>query len=327
MKLLIFSASTGGGHKRAAAALEDTIHRLNPEVEVTVVDGLRAIGKMYDTTTVQGICQGERYTWSANGQVYTTSTQATVNLTSTPGCDSTVHLDLTVMNTSYTVDHIYDCKPYTWINGQTYYTSNTATAILDTVLLQNMWGCDSVVQLDLSIQPVTANIKASRDFFDFDNLDVVLNDISTGSDSRVWQMPNGLTYTSATAFYTMPADLDEADIWLLAASPYGCVDSTHIVIPLRKESFWVPNIFTPESASGNNTFGSISTRTLTQEMHIYNRNGQLVFHCEEPDCQWDGRDPSGNLCPQGTYTYLIRYTNEFLPKVVHVLRGTVTLIR
>ena len=54
MKLLIFSASTGGGHKRAAAALEDTIHRLNPEVEVTVVDGLRAIGKMYDTTTVQG---------------------------------------------------------------------------------------------------------------------------------------------------------------------------------------------------------------------------------------------------------------------------------
>ena len=54
MKLLILTASTGGGHKRAAAALEDTIHRLNPDVEVTVVDGLRAIGKMYDTTTVKG---------------------------------------------------------------------------------------------------------------------------------------------------------------------------------------------------------------------------------------------------------------------------------
>ena len=54
MKILIFSASTGGGHKRAAAALEDTINRLNPEVEVTVVDGLRAIGKVYDTTAVKG---------------------------------------------------------------------------------------------------------------------------------------------------------------------------------------------------------------------------------------------------------------------------------
>lgn len=54
MKILIFSASTGGGHKRAAAALEDTIHRMDPTVQVTVVDGLRAIGKMYDTTAVKG---------------------------------------------------------------------------------------------------------------------------------------------------------------------------------------------------------------------------------------------------------------------------------
>ena len=124
-----------------------------------------------------------------------------------------------------------------------------------------------------------------------------------------------------------PAEYDEANIWLLARSPYGCVDSTNIIIPMRKESFWVPNIFTPGSANGNNTFGSISTRTLTQEMYIYNRNGQMVFHCDTPDCQWDGRDPNGNPCPQGTYTYLIRYTNEFLPKVVKVLKGTVTLIR
>ena len=54
MKILIFSSSTGGGHKRAAAALEATIHRLNPEAQVTVVDGLRAIGKVYDTTAVKG---------------------------------------------------------------------------------------------------------------------------------------------------------------------------------------------------------------------------------------------------------------------------------
>ena len=54
MKILIFSASTGGGHKRAAAALEETIRRMDPDAEVTVVDGLRAIGKVYDTTAVKG---------------------------------------------------------------------------------------------------------------------------------------------------------------------------------------------------------------------------------------------------------------------------------
>lgn len=274
-----------------------------------------------------GICQGQALHWDANGQSYNTSVHATVTLQSTPGCDSTVNLNLTVYDKSYNIDHVEDCKPYTWINGQTYYESNGATASIDTVQSVNRWGCDSTVQLEFTYLPVTAQIQTDRDFFDFDHLDAVLTDVSLNNDTRTWVLPGGTTLSGPVAYYTIPAEYDEADIWLLARSPYGCVDSTHIVIPMRKESFWVPNIFTPESASGNNTFGSISTRTLTQEMHIYNRNGQLVFHCETPDCQWDGRDASGNLCPQGTYTYLIRYTNEFLPKVVHVLRGTVTLIR
>ncbi len=54
MNILIISASTGGGHKRAAAALEDTFRRTDPDVRVTVIDGLKAIGKTYDKTVVQG---------------------------------------------------------------------------------------------------------------------------------------------------------------------------------------------------------------------------------------------------------------------------------
>ena len=54
MNILIISASTGGGHKRAAAALEERIKHLNPDTHVTVIDGLKAIGKMYDKAVVQG---------------------------------------------------------------------------------------------------------------------------------------------------------------------------------------------------------------------------------------------------------------------------------
>lgn len=277
-----------------------------------------------------GICQGETFRWSANNQIYTTSTHATEVLHSTPGCDSTVNLHLTVFDKSYTVDKITDCQPYTWINDTTYYTSNNATAVTDTILLQNRYGCDSVVQLEFTMLPVVAHIQADRDFFDFDHLDAVLTDVSENNDSRLWVLPGGATMTGPVAYYTIPAEYDEADIWLMANAHYNghtCVDSTHIVIPMRKESFWVPNVFTPGSDYGNNLFGSTSMRTLTEEMDIYNRYGQLVFHCDTPDCQWDGRDLNGNPCPQGTYTWLIRYTNEFLPKVVHVLHGTVTLIR
>ena len=282
----------------------------------------------FDITDTMGICQGNSYTWTANGQTYTNSVYATANLQSTPGCDSTMHLDLTVFNTSYTIDHVTDCKPYTWpANGQTYYTSNNATAAGDTIRLQNEWGCDSIVQLELSILPVQARIQSNRSFFDFDNLDVELTDVSLNNDSRLWLLPGVANMSGTIAYYTLPADRDEADIWLIATSSYGCSDSTHIVIPMRKESFWIPNVFTPDNASGNNIFSSISTRTVTEEMYIYNRNGKLVFKCEGPDCPWDGKDLNGTPCPQGTYTYIIRYTNEFTPRRVMTRKGTVTLIR
>ena len=54
MRFLILSASTGGGHKRAAAALEEKFKAVNPDSVVYVVDGLRSIGKVYDKTVCKG---------------------------------------------------------------------------------------------------------------------------------------------------------------------------------------------------------------------------------------------------------------------------------
>lgn len=54
MNILIFTASTGGGHKRAAAALEAKIHQLEPNVSVAVIDALKAIGTLYDKTVCEG---------------------------------------------------------------------------------------------------------------------------------------------------------------------------------------------------------------------------------------------------------------------------------
>lgn len=57
MKILILSASTGGGHKRAAAAIESKIKQLSPSTNVKVVDAMKAIGKAYDKT----ICGGYHF--------------------------------------------------------------------------------------------------------------------------------------------------------------------------------------------------------------------------------------------------------------------------
>ncbi len=284
----------------------------------------------FDTTIDAGICRGDQYTWDANERTYTESTNPAttfVKFQSGPGCDSIVRLNLTVMDVSKTIDPIVDCKPITWINGKTYTTSNTATAETDTVVLKNRWDCDSVVQLQFTLQPVKAKLQSDIDHFSIDNLNAVLNDISIGGNSRVWKFPTGSDQIGETAYYTIPTELDGAEIFLIESSEYGCIDTASIYLPLRKETFWVPNAFTPDNPTGNNLFGSVSTKTLYQEMKIYNRRGELVFDCEGVDCAWDGRDLNGNQCIQGAYVYIIRYTNVYEPQNTQVLTGTVTLIR
>ena len=287
----------------------------------------------FDTTEYAYICRGENYTWNPSGNHPRTFNETTdpqvvhETLSSQPGCDSIVRLALTVLDVSHTTEHIQDCKPVTWKNGRTYTQSNTGGYDTDIWVTVNRAGCDSVVHLDLTIHPLTARLQSSLDHFDYDHLDVELTDISTGGDSRRWKFPTAADQTGATAYYTIPASLDQAEIKLIAHSPYGCVDSTSIVLPLEKENFWMPNIFTPDDPAGNNIFSSISSQTVRQEMFIYNRFGQLVYHCEGVDCGWDGRDNKGRPCPQGAYAYVIRFTNTFQPDVTQIRKGSVTLLR
>ena len=194
-------------------------------------------------------------------------------------------------------------------------------------MLKNIYGCDSIVQLDFTLRPLTAKLRSDVDHFDLDHLDAVLTDISIGGNGRVWKLPGASDQTGVNAYYSIPAELDGANITLIAKSPYGCEDSAKIYLPLNKEHFWMPNAFTPDNPAGNNTFGSVSTKTLHQEMLIYNRRGELVFSCKGTDCAWNGRDFNGNPCVQGAYVYIIRYSNEFEPNVTHTIRGTVMLIR
>lgn len=103
------------------------------------------------------------YTW-INGVTYTASNNsATDTLTSAGGCDSILTLNLTIYPSVGGTDQITTCNSYTWINGVTYTTSNnTAT---DTLVSSN--GCDSIVTLDLTINPsraATETVTACKSF-------------------------------------------------------------------------------------------------------------------------------------------------------------------
>ena len=63
------------------------------------------------------------------------------------GCDSIVYLDLQVNYSNTGVDSLTSCDSLTWIDGITYYQNNQQA----TYTIQNQFGCDSVVTLELEI--------------------------------------------------------------------------------------------------------------------------------------------------------------------------------
>lgn len=123
-----------------------------------------------DTVTACG-----SYTW-INGQTYTSSNNTVFHvLTNQGGCDSIVYLHLTIKPNSYNFDTIISCGPYTWIDGNTYYVSTSTP----TFTLTNHLGCDSIISLNLTVN--------SPSF--------VVNSVST-CDSYTWI--DGVNYTSST---------------------------------------------------------------------------------------------------------------------------------
>ena len=103
----------------------------------------------YDSygTDVQTTCGP--FTW-IDGVTYSSSTNTpTFTIANQSGCDSVITLDLTVGNVSNTVDQQIACDSLVWINGQTYTSSNN-TAQFSTL---NAQGCDSTINLDLTVHP------------------------------------------------------------------------------------------------------------------------------------------------------------------------------
>ena len=84
-----------------------------------------------------------------NGAAYSTDVpEQSCQLTTVNGCDSVVTLDLTINNSNTGIDPQEHCDTYTWIDGNTYTSSNNTA----TFTLTNVAGCDSVVTLDLTMK-------------------------------------------------------------------------------------------------------------------------------------------------------------------------------
>ena len=101
--------------------------------------------------SIDTVVSCQSYTW-INGITYNSNNYAathTYNNASASGCDSIVQLHLTINQPSIAIDSVDACNSYTWINGQTYNSSNNTATY--TIANGSVNGCDSIIELNLHI--------------------------------------------------------------------------------------------------------------------------------------------------------------------------------
>ncbi len=230
------------------------------------------------------VCAGDTYT--VGGMSFTQTGVYTVGLTAANGCDSTVTLDLTVLPNSVTD------LPVTVCSGGNYSVGNQtfSTTGLHTVTLMAANGCDSTVNLNLTVRPPIQSNRTvticsgssftlgGQTFTDAGNYQVGFTSV-TGCDSTVFlnllvedvliesatvELCEGESYSVGNSVYTATGQYQDDFI-----TPEGCDSSFFLNLTVHPLKFTTlnPSICNGESFSmGGVDYSSTGTyqTTLTQ---------------------------------------------------------------
>ncbi len=141
------------GKQYTGSCVVDTIVKSDIGCDIWMTLQLTEFPAIPTTEIDTTICYGQSYFSQAGNILYTTSVDTTITLQDMHGCDSLVHLNLTVLpEVPMTVIDTTICygESFLWdADGNTY----TTTVKNKSVTLVNMNGCDSVVTLNLTVLP------------------------------------------------------------------------------------------------------------------------------------------------------------------------------
>ena len=247
------------------------------------------VNPVYDTVIDAEICQGQTY--NENGFNESEAGSYTLELQSAAGCDSVVHLNLTVYkvynDTIFARTCDEDYSGYNFLVSETgiYYQYLTSSE-----------GCVSTVTLAFERKP---------EFTDTIHAEIYIGDT--------------FTYTNFTESETGTYIFDTVDM-------DGC-DSTYI-LELKVINIVFPNAVTPNGDGVNDIFEpkDLLEQTMFEEtrLTIYSRYGKVIYDKTNAHDRKDLWDPNATNTPTGTYFW--RFIAKSTSKNIDI-KGTVDVIR
>lgn len=190
---------------------------------------------------------------------------------------------------------------------------------------QGVFAQDDQVIMPAGIRSVTINLLANDEFFGPDNPTVIL--VSEPSVGTVVDLENGiLNYSApASAFGTVSLTYELCT----AGCPCSTATVTIEIEAGALEEIEVANTITPNGDGFNESFVFDIIRNTPpeaapdNELTIFNRWGDIVFHMENYDNTWNGKNNKGEDLPESTYYYILRMN---IGEGV-IVRGDITIIR
>jgi gliding motility-associated-like protein len=268
-------------------------------------------------TDVQTACGS--FTW-IDGVTYTSSTNTplyTIVGGNINGCDSTVNLNLTVLQPSSNTINISSCGPYLAGNGQLYAQSTAFT-----YTIPNAVGCDSNITVNLTVIAVpSAAFSSTPELLEYGLSEIQMIDQSTGQiDTWSWTISseNGSIQSSnlQNPLFSVPNNLSgNITFQLTVSNNQGCTDNaTSVLTILEDAAIYIPNSFSPDGDNFNNIFQVVGRNIDPEffELTIFNRWGELIFLSKDLNVGWDGSVNTYGPAPIGVYTYKVsfRFANQ-----------------
>jgi gliding motility-associated-like protein len=286
----------------------------------SVVTLILTVNPAPTTQLNESICAGTSFAFG--NQNLTQSGQYSQTLQTVNGCDSIINLNLIINPVLSSSQNISICQ------GETYsfFGQNLTSAGSYSQTLQTTYGCDSIVNLNLTLLPlplapvVNSNspVKCPGDL-------ATLTASSSPNAQYFWSGPENFSSQNASvSFAVQEENIGDYSVYVVVD---GCIsgitNSTVGIININEfEDYDFPNVITPNNDGINDSLDIAGHYKTCQEfsLQIFNRWGNLVFEQTLNSEMFSGSSSSSSELSDGVYFYKLAFDEKIKTGYIHIVR-------
>jgi gliding motility-associated-like protein len=272
------------------------------------------------TNLSDSICQGSTLTFGS--QTLSSAGNYTQTLQNSAGCDSIVNLTLSVnpILSSTQIQTICDGE------SVTFYGQLLTTAGSYNQTVQATTGCDSIVTLDLVVNPIPSppNIVSNSPLECLGDALIMVAEQIAGA-TYTWSGPGN--FSSNDNELSLIIDYQNTGIYAVYIYLNGCQSPDAIeVITIANsqvsDDFEVPNVITPNNDGLNEEieFNTLFSSCIPFHFELFNRWGNRVFEQENGGEAFKGTTIGGEKLEAGIYFYKLVFDLYEKSGFIHIIR-------